>query len=279
MIIPNWTDTDWTQPADERRTTELWKEAWKTANWKSRPDDHFEAYWLLLHKRSPRFWKRSKRDEAIPTHDILDPNNNGNTKDLHTISCDLCYQMDTHQNAYLTCPQVRNIWETATPILEKLTGLRITENSNFKLDFYNILFAFPALRKQLPKRLKPRVILWHSVIIHLIWKTRNHALAFSNPYYAKMSVEYETWKIEFTESLKSTLRNIYHDYKSLSKMTEFKNNRTTDCSIWTIDERGDLHFLEPPFSNETTPRRQSIFTPTDTTTYTPNHLQPDLHMT
>ena len=66
LIIPNWTDTDWAQPADERGTTELWKEAWKTANWKSRPDDHFEAYWLLLHKRSPRFRKRNKRDETAP---------------------------------------------------------------------------------------------------------------------------------------------------------------------------------------------------------------------
>jgi hypothetical protein len=68
-----------------------------------------------------------------------------------------------------------------------------------------------------------------------------------------MSVKYETWKIEFTESLKSMLRNIYHNYKALSKITEFKNNWTTDCSMWTISEQGDLHFLEPPFSNETTP--------------------------
>jgi len=47
----------------------MWKEGWKTLNWKSRPEDHFEAYWYPLHKRSPHYIKFTKEKPLEPNQD------------------------------------------------------------------------------------------------------------------------------------------------------------------------------------------------------------------
>jgi hypothetical protein len=67
--------------------------------------------------------------------------------------------------------------------------------------FTSVLLAFPQLRRQLPRSLKARVLLWHSTIIHLIWATRNEAIAYINSEQVKMDVEFNGWQDKIYESI------------------------------------------------------------------------------
>jgi len=239
-------------PTNEQRKRQFWSGAWKTLNWKSRPDDHFEAYWYLLHKRSPRYVKWTRTGEAKEGA----PDNNDDQEDgtevggrtPKTITCEICGQKDTFQHAYLTCPQILNIWQTATITLTKLTGIQdISNHPQLQFNFENVLFAFPDLRRNLPKNLKPRVLLWHSTILHLIWKTRQRDLAYIR---MRLIIDENKWRQEFELSIRSTISEIFNEYKSKNLLAEFDKNCTRDCSIWGLDERQHLRFLESSLTTE-----------------------------
>lgn len=101
IIIPNWKPEEVRQPSSLLDIEKYWKGVWKTLNWKSRPDEHYQAYWYFLHKRAPRFQDWKSNNAATTT--------TNQKEHWHTMACNFCYKKDTHLQAYLECEEVRNI--------------------------------------------------------------------------------------------------------------------------------------------------------------------------
>jgi len=162
VIQPIWEELDDENEEEEeahKRTEKLWKTTWSVFNWKYRPHYQFEAYWRLLHKRHIRALDTTELEER---HRFI------------TGRCYNCDGADNIQHAYITCPNVREIWIQAKPILLKLLG--IASLDNLELLNSEIIFAFLNFRRTLPKELRQKVILWHGSIIHAITKRREMAL-------------------------------------------------------------------------------------------------------
>jgi len=233
VTIPNWTDQEIRIPEGNAQT--LWKEAWKTLNWKSRPDDHFQAYWYLLHKRSPR----PCNSRVEPSVEMDTP-----TRDWHDVFCSSCYRRDNIQHGYLECPDVLRIWEQSIKTLDDLIGRPSNIRREQGFNFHDILFAFPDIRRRLPKYLKARVLLWHSTIIHMIWEKRNRTILHLNPHNPKFDVDYRGWRETMYKSLWSTITQIHAVYKAKAVYKDFEKNWASDCKIWSLDQSLNLIFHE-----------------------------------
>jgi hypothetical protein len=242
LIIPNWI------PGQEIRLPQgfnekvFWKDAWKTLNWKSRPPKHYEAYWYLLHKRTPRF--RPKRtDEEQVDSDEQEGNDRGN---WHLRLCELCNKKDDHIHGYFECPDVQDIWKFGLKLLSEMVGK--TTIRDYTNTFTSVLLAFHQIRRRLRKPLRARVLLLHSTIIYLIYSRRWLEMQGYNGKDEKIRIDYQnpSWKQEIYTSLQTIMNNIYQDYKNkLQRFTDqdptgkawentFHRNWVNECSLWKM---------------------------------------------
>jgi hypothetical protein len=110
MIKPDWKDNLRlnTLPIEE------WGEAWKTLNWKARPVNHFEPYWLLLHNRVQRLKNRIfQPTPQMPPEEV----------DIwRSVICFNCKTRDNTEHGYYECPRVTKIWKESCSILQKMTS-------------------------------------------------------------------------------------------------------------------------------------------------------------
>jgi hypothetical protein len=245
LIIPNWTETELPNTAgmEEIDKNRLWSQTWRDLNWKHRPDEQYESYWYLLHKRSRRF-KVGYNPE------------NFSERKWTIITCGICKQKDTHQHAYFHCPEVRKIWKSGLSVLAQITGR--TDLQATIIDFPSILLAFPDLRRRLPKNLKARVLLWHSAIVHLIWKRRNQAMHLQNtdPDTTEVPISFREphWKPELYASLRASVTQIFYNYRSRKlqgsedtgqtpgDMQAFIREWGDGCALWGVETNYSLQF-------------------------------------
>ena len=102
------------------------------------------------------------------------------------------------------------------------------------IDFTAVLFGFPEVRQQLPKPLKARVLLWHSIMIHLIWTIMNRSIKRLDQDNIKMDIDFTDREEFFHTSFKSTITQIHHEHKSKNRMENFRKNWVNDCQLWTV---------------------------------------------
>jgi hypothetical protein len=237
-IIPNWNPEILGNIKDSLEEKHAWEKAWVALNWKSRPHDHFEAYWRLLHKRSQRF---------TPSEEELDQQEE---RDWHPTSCVICNCRDTIDHGFVSCPQIKHIWETSLQLLELLTGY--TDIARIiTIDLRSVVYGFQDLREAVRKPLKPRILLWHSCIIHIINRRRTQAIlehSRQNPRPTQIQIDFEGWENELINSINQTVLKIYYDYRRKNRLPKFELFWTRDCSLWTLNtnpESGikDLDFI------------------------------------
>ena len=163
LLIPRWDEED--VHYGNESVEDVWRQAWKMLNWKFRSEVHFEAYWYLLHNRASRFRSgyEPENEQHIPT------------ARWHTLPCGICFRRDTLKHRYWGCPEVNKIWQVCGSLLVKITG-RPNILQAITWTGKEVLLCFPGTRRYLPKRIRTRVILWHSLVIFLVWKRRRLAI-------------------------------------------------------------------------------------------------------
>jgi len=221
VIEPGWEEIG---PAEgvnmEQRRARLWKTAWGTLNWKYRAETHYEAYWKLLHKR----------EQHVMNLHLQDPNER-----FKTGKCENCGATDTSAHAFITCPEVRKIWTTATKELERMLGRR--QSLQIEYSEQEIVSAFPVLRETLPSTMRMRVVLWHSAVIYAITLHRETCIR-NKP----ATDDDEGWEKIVGNEIKRVLWDIYEDFKENQEGSQFQAQWVLGKGLVELDGLGCLSF-------------------------------------
>jgi hypothetical protein len=119
----------------------------------------------------------------------------------------------------------------------------ITEDS---LTFESILFAFHQQREQAPTLHKPRILMWHSALVHLIWHRRNVALELSGLRSMKVAIDFTGWKYDLLQSIRTMILKIYASYEKRGGFDAFCRTWVKDCTLWKMNQsRIEFIDLEP----------------------------------
>jgi hypothetical protein len=225
IIQPNWTDIV-VRPGEgeSTRKEKLWKEAWSTLCWKHRPIKHFEPCWRLLHKRPQRML-----NIGVP-----------GVRDYTTGTCHNCNSPDNPPHAYVHCPPVQAIWNTAAGYLRHLI-----QQSTIEIDstLSEIVLGFPELRNSLPEELRMRVVLWHSAVIYTIADCRHQSLDKARSGDSGIMFEFDGWEKTMAGQIRETLWSIYEDMRVTRRREEFQIQWAEGNNLITM-QNGKLVFRD-----------------------------------
>jgi len=194
-------------------------------NWKYRNEDHFEAYWYLLHNWAPRF-----RSAYSPGRSEYTAN-----MQWKTIKYSICYRVDSLKHGFWECPMVNKIWLASVDLLKEMTG-RPNIAQGILWTWKEVLLGFPQTKRYLPKELRARLVLWHSTIIFLIWSRRRWAIKdiqldtlTGSPNFLE-----PLWATDLKSDLRKNVSRIFERYKVDGKLDAFRREWTSETNLWVV---------------------------------------------
>ncbi|KAE8185850.1 hypothetical protein CF336_g7235 [Tilletia laevis] len=186
-------------------------------------------------------------------------------KKTHQCTLPGCDKHDSQEHAYLTCSAITPLWSAALPVL-RMMGI----TAPIPLAPHLVALAWPTIR-----RFRPRLVLWRTIIIHLITEARHPALAHlkRTGTFVPTAPNPELFRLKVERLLAESITTARARCRARQRSTNSKNTPTdTFTSTWIsgstlvyADETGgdptSRHFLLfPARSPSKDPQGRSRFT-------------------